>query len=355
MFRPRRLGSWVFALTAASALVIASSMARAEDWDGDFVPDHLEEAAERNVAVATSPRVAPTAVSITSQSVGAAVNDRFRIRYSEGEFEVDYFPDTSSVPRVSYSLELRSLVEWVDGGDGVFEESEITWSLPLGSDAFRTVPVAHTNATSTDGGNLDRFAIRSDGGEITLVLTIAQRFLRLSPERILTPMEAKLDLYMNRTLHCAASRVAIELELETRHEMRFGTRSWDVTHNFSKDESWVNVTSGTYPEAATAFFSWSDYAEVDGIRGRVAATPPVGSGDTYTMYLIYPAGPRSDRVAVSHDPALGVVSAAYEGILRLPEVRPFQGDPPVYAISLVGMAVLVGGTMVLARRRRYKA
>ncbi len=117
----------------------------------------------------------------------------------------------------------------------------------------------------------------------------------------------------------------------------------------------MNVTSGTYPEAATAFFSWSDYAEVDGIRGRVAATPPVGSGDTYTMYLIYPAGPRSDRVAVSHDPALGVVSAAYEGILRLPEVRPFQGDPPVYAISLVGMAVLVGGTMVLARRRRYKA
>lgn len=350
-FFHRGFRRWFFALTAASALVIAAGGAQGTDADGDEIPDEFEAATERNVAVATYPHVAPYGVSITSQSVGAPVDDKFRLRYEAGGFDVDYLPDAAS-GRVasSFNLEVGAVVEWIDGIPmGVVDDGEVTRVLPLGSDQFGAIPVVWKNWSDVDGGSVDEFTIRSTNAEITLVLVIAQRFYRVSGDKVLTPMEAKLEIHLNHSMTNTNARAGLELFVETDDDMAFGNVPWDVVQQYSVDESWINVTGGG-DTPATVFFSWSNEATVDGAAGAVQKTPPEGSSGSYRMLVLYPQSPTA-RPAVVHVASLGVVSAAFADLIR-PATLP--GDAVVFGASLVGVAAVVGGTMVLAKRSRRK-
>lgn len=346
----QRIRSWFFVVTAASALAIASSAVAFHDADGDGILDEIEEATERSVDTVTFPKPTPFGLSITSQSSGADVDDKFHLYFHDGRFQVEYFPNASSDQvAAEFWLELVSLVEWTDtNGNGTVDDGEVLSVLPLGSDGFGTTPVNVSEWRSLDGGKMSAFDIRSNGGELHLRLTIAQRFLRVSEGKILTPMEGQLDIRVNHTVRSPAARVGLELEIETDERMAFGTDPWDETNRYSADESWISVTGGPAASPSTVFFSWSNRAAVDGVSGRVLMTDPQGSSGSYRMYAIYPAGASQSVVHVS---TLGVVSEAFQDL-----IQPVQslGDPIVFTSSLVAVAAIVSATMILARRRRRR-
>ena len=349
----RRFRSWFFALTAASTLVLAPVATAFVDVDGDTIDDGIELATERNVAVATYPHVAPYGLTITSQSVGADVNDKFRVRYEAGAFEVEYFPNASAGRVASkYTLEILSIVEWIDDvvPNGSVDDGEVASVVPLGDSGFGGLPVQVSEYASADGGNVDEFTIRSAGERVTLTLIIAQRFLRVSPEKVLTPMEAKLDIRVNHSLVSPGARVGLEFAIDTDDEPSFGDEPWDVKHDYSINESWINVTGGSSASPSTVFFSWSNDATVDGVSARALVTRPQGGSGSYRMFAVYPVS-ASAQTSALHVASIGVVSEAFADLIR--SVIPL-GDPILFVSSFVVVAATVGASMIIAKRRRRK-
>ncbi|OGS61097.1 MAG: hypothetical protein A3K59_04380 [Euryarchaeota archaeon RBG_19FT_COMBO_69_17] len=361
--RDRPWGSAVLAMATASFLVLASSVARADggDADGDLVPDDIEDRTERTVDGGVLPAIAPRNLFLSSNSVGAPADDRFRLTYEQGAFDLTYFREDTGGYAGSFTAKFDRLFEWADAdGNGLILDDEIVSDWSLGGSAFENLTMSHREATSADGGFVHTFELRSTwrpGTDAFLVLTAAQRFLRLGPDRILTPMEVKMDLHLNHTFEVPGSRVGIALRVESSDEsaMDFEHDSWDARRGFSSDESWINITSGARP--STMFFSWANNATADGVEGPLVVRSTHWSElpeEGYELLLAFPEGLDADLVRIVHDPTLGVVSAAYEGILLLPPPPDLQGDALLYGVSLVAMAALVGTTVLLAGRRRRK-
>lgn len=192
-------------------------------------------------------------------------------------------------------------------------------------------------------------------------LTIAQGFVTLPSGSTLTPMEAELTFKLTHLMNRTDTRLSIQLSLTTTtpgQNFSFANQSWDEEHQFAPDESSVDVTNSSAQPASTAWFAWSDHAEVNGQVTQVDATGPEINDTTggYDLYLSYPrvlAGSNPDQVDIIHDPSLGVVSAAYQSIVNAPPVTPpIQPDVVLYAGTAGAMAVLVAGTVLIARRQR---
>ena|GEM_PF-4250454 len=355
----------VFAFAASFVLVVASSVARAQgDDDRDGVIDEVEESTERSVVWAAVPEFEPSALSISSRSVSAPEDDLFRVTFEAGQFEVEYVRQLEEGHVTSaYRLALWRVLEWADqDGDGQFEPDEAVFE-------DGPFPEARVNATSMrnpDGGQVSVFSIivgPTFRSQVIFTLTIAQRFMRLTSDRVLTPMELKLDIVVNHFFENPGSRLVLAFSLQTHIENRIdlGTETWDAKHGFSKDESWVSVKGDISSESSGVFFSWKNYATTDGKAGAVPSVVIEGPAAGYeskpeeryfTIYMVYPVGPDPNRVLVIHDPAVGVVSAAYEGIVSQPGEPRLQADIPLYALSLALMAILVAASVILVNRWR---
>src|SRR5437879_13613734 len=90
------------------------------------------------------------------------------------------------------------MVEWVDkNGNHRIDANETANATALGSAAFAGVPVTKTQFENDDGGVINILRTHSQTGDVTLNVTVAERFMRLGG-RTLTPREVKLDLSVNR-------------------------------------------------------------------------------------------------------------------------------------------------------------
>ncbi len=337
-----------FAASASLALILASSVAvvRGVDSDGDGVPDDVELATQRTVAATWS----ANAINISSSLTNGPLFDEFELSYQAGTFDVWY--NQPGVGSASYRLRLLNLVEWVDAnGNGRIDAGEVVASSILGGAAFGNVPIIGSNTSNADGGRVYTFTIRSNTRDVTLNLTIAQRFMRFG-DRVLTPMEAKLDLTVNHTFARTGASLGIEIQISTQDQVQFSNRSWDEYHGFAQSDGSVNIT-GPPERAASVFLSWATSAFADGVRIPVALTSrQIGATNGYDLYLAYPMLSPQPAVTIVHDPALGVDSGVYRSILA--QMPALQGDLALYAGSVIAIAALVVLSIVFARRRRKK-
>ncbi len=338
------------AASAAFALVLASTLAVAAetDSDGDGVPDSIESATQRSVAASAS----GDELNISSRLVSASLEDQFDVSYKSGEFRVRY--DLTGGGSSEFDLEFRNIVEWFDtNGNGQIDDGDqIAVTTPLGSTAFGDIPVNRSESSNADGGRVFTFLVRSKTNEITLRLTIAQRFMRLTNDRVLTPMEMKMDITINHVFVTEGASVGVEMRLDTGDDVEYGDSSWDDAHGFAMGDGAVSVSSGSADQAATTFFSWSKTALADGTRIPVTLTSTQREPDSYDLYLAYPLESPQTRVTILHDPTLGVESAVYNIIVGTPP--PLQADLVLYAGSLAAIALLLGLTIVFANRRRKR-
>lgn len=352
-------------LTTSFVLIVASSAAWAQgDDDRDGVHDELEGSTERSVVWVTLPEPEPEALSISSRSVAAPEDDQFYLTYESGWFEVRYVRavDEGRVTS-SYNLGLSRIIEWVDqDADGAFDPSEAVYE----DAALQTAHVDAETTANPDGGQVSTFTIFVSSplrSQVFLTLTIAQRFMRVSSDRVLTPMEAKLDVTVHHFFENPGARLVLAYHLRTQVEDRvnLSTDTWDTRHGFSRDETWINITGAATSDSSGVFFSWRNHAAVDTQTGAVMSIVSEGPPEGYQgnpeerdvmIYTAYPAGPDPDRVLVVHDPAMGVVSAAYEDIVSRPTDPQLQADVVVYGISLALVALLVAVSVVAVNRWR---
>jgi hypothetical protein len=335
------------ASSAALAMVLASSLAAAEgtDSDNDGVPDDIEDATQRTVAV----NVLGDQFSVSSRLGTAPVEDRFDLAYRAGTFVV-WYNQRGGSPSM-YRLELLSLVAWNDAnGNGRIDPGELVGTTPLASTAFAGSPVVNsTRIDPADGGRIYGFAMRSHDGNATLSVTMAERFTRVD-NVILTPMEARVDIAMTSAAVPSGAKLGIQFRMSASARPYLMEHSWDEDHGFAADERAVNVTEHAGDRSATSFFSWSNTAKVGGAATPVVLVNGIAEYNPYEMTLIYGPGPTPTGTEVLQRTTLGVHSAVYE-IIRA-SVPPVRADPLLYAGTIAAVSVLVALSIVLANRRR---
>ena len=333
------------ASSAAFALVLASSVGQAEgtDSDNDGVPDELEDATQRTVAAS----VAGDQFSVSSHLGSGSVEDQFDLSYRAGTFSL-WYTQSGGVDS-SYELQLANLQTWRDlNGNGRMDPGEVSRTTALGSSAFTGARVAASNRTEKDGGVVYSFLVRSNDGNVTLNVTLAQRFERID-DAILSPMEARLDLSLNQPVATFGENLALGFGMGTHTTPRLEDHSWhEACSCFAVDEHEINITASGEGSPSTVFFSWSDTAVAGGTSIPVTFSGP-SAGNPYGLTLSYALETSAAPSPIVQHTMLGVRSAVYE-IRRTttPEVR---GDLMLFLGSLAAVAALVGLTIVVSSRR----
>lgn len=345
-----------FAWNAAFAIVLTSTLAAANgiDSDQDGVSDELEDATERTIF---GGRVTGNgdAFEVSSYLANGHLDDKFEFWYSEGRFGVYY--EVMEGASTSYELELSSLVEWKDQDpqNGRIDEAEILRRTPLGSEAFGGMSVTRTEWRDSDDGRVLNFVMDSRDGQVSLNVTVAQRFTRLT-DLTLTPMEARMEVRVTPALSDPSASVGLELRLSTEpgDSVSFEDHSWDEIKQFAPGEHAVNVTGTEGGRSASAFFSWTDDATISDQPAAVGFTSNVAGSDAHNLSYAYPRASPT-RADVFHQMAFGVRSAAYD-LFRspTPATPPLQGDIFLFTGTFVGVAGLVGATAFLSNRRRVR-
>src|SRR5256885_2417200 len=171
-----RAAAIAFASSAALAVVLASSVAVADgtDSDGDGVSDGLEDATQRTVAASA----AGDEFNVSSHLGTAPEEDQFDLSYHAGTFEV-WYSQTGGIAS-SYELEVLNLIAWKDGNaNGRIDPGEVVRTIALGPAAFSDVRVVASNRTEVDAGRVFRFLAPSRDANVTLNVTVGQRFERI--------------------------------------------------------------------------------------------------------------------------------------------------------------------------------
>lgn len=350
-----------FALSASVLLLCSAGFAMAAAGRPVGGIGALTVPVERSLVwVGTPSQDRPFAFSISSESMNAPTPDSFQIDYHQGTFNLDYQPSPPQAPMGHISLTFQSLVEWdPTASDGRLDGNSTLQSFGLASAGFGKIPVQHSVALTSDGGEIQSFVIPSDTNEVVLNLTIAERFISLQNGETLTPMEAKLSIEIHHVMSHADARLGLLLNIQSTGAVpRFQDTSWDDEHEFSHGDQSVNVTNESNGHMSTVFFAWQTHASVNGADSPVNVTGPEeneSAPGNYGLYMAYggAAVANGTSITVVHDPDLGVVSAAYESLVNLPPAQPpLQGDYLVYAVTVGAVAALVLATVVLGSRRR---
>ena len=323
----------------------------------------MQDQARRNVVWIDYPSNSPAAFRIDSASFNAPVNDDFQITYNHGSFSLDYERVAGGPVTSEFTVTVAGLVEWVPSGDGSFSDGTVIAYTSMGAPAFGKLPVVHSQVTMPGGIVVHSFVVQSNDQELTMNLTISEGFVTLPSGSTLTPMEAELTFSLNHLMNRTGTQLSLQLSLTTSatgQQFNLANQSWDDEHQFSQDERAVNVTNNAETPASSVWFAWSNHADVNGQPATVGVTGPEYNDTTggYDLYLSYPrtaGGANPEEMSIVHDPTLGVVSSAYESIVTAPpNTSGIQPDIPLYAGTVAAMAVLVTGSILLARRQRRK-
>ncbi len=299
---------------------------------------------------------------LSSVSVGAPSPDEFQIAYANGSFTLDYENEAGGPVTASYGITLKNLLEWNDrNSNGLIDDGTAVNVTPLESFAFGGRPISHTQSTTANGTIVHSFVITSNNFvfsntvAMTLTLTIADGFVTLADNQVLTPMEAKLTIQFVQILALLSDRVALQIGVSTGNRVELENESWDEANHFRSDERALNVTNGSGAAGSAAFFSWSNAASVNGQTAAVTATVAANATDGgEDLFLAYPNAPPTSvgpRLVVAHDPSMGVVSSAYESTTHVPSIPSLQGDAALYVVTAVAVGGLVTATAYLVRRR----
>ena len=267
------------------------------DDDENGIDDDIEDYNERELQI----EVDADQVEIQSKRKNETLEDKIEISFKasdEPEFHLQYRTESDSLDsEISFEVSFYSLVEFLDTDennqfDEDFDQEVQEYELDR---EFTTI----TEKITDDGfGNeIHTFNTTTEDGIFSLQFYVLTSFSQLSGSFIV-PSEIKLDLAIrNFPFIESISKLALHTNLEAENEFEIDEETEDEEQNHSSDEKAVDISIGHF----TSFFSWYEYALVDGINQTVYnGNIESDESENEMIFLIYEQGNQ-----IIHDPKIG--------------------------------------------------
>jgi len=285
-----------------------------EDNDGDQVDDRRERHQNRYMQMICY----KNKTHIRSEWQHNKSSDAFEVSFIVEEAPkliFDYISDTNkSEIDLRFIISINKIFEYHDiNENGRYNKNDIIeTSYLLNNTNFTDIEYSYEN--SSDGEEITLISATTEDGIFTIILYLSGNFSQLN-NQTLSPSEIKMDFIINNyPFSYNNTLIAIEVDLETKHETSIEIVTFDEKQGYSKNESEINISSFNY----NGFFSWADYVFVDNKLNIVNVTVISDKEETIIgnitvlshirqIYFSYPQGKN-----ITHDPKAGVVSISYE-------------------------------------------
>jgi hypothetical protein len=309
-----------------------------DDHDDDGVSDDDESRNEREVQVYLTDNLA----EIESSHEVDGVENSFEIEVSTGldglEFKLEYETENSTLEtEKEFEVEFEEIVEFIDdNGNGVYDDESDTDVQTMELVSFN--PIAY-RVVNTSDGDVHIFNVTTTDGVFTAMVYAAGEFADINGT-VVAPTQVKIDVIIKDFNYIDdSSQLALKVKLEVSGEAHYDDVTEDEEDGRATDEAEIDLVV----EGMDGFFSWKEFAEIDGVTYPVNATIDEVSATEQKLYLNYVRGN-----VIVHDPKLGI-----ENILVLSNgglgSLEFLTDNLV-PIALVGSIVVIG--LILAVKRR---
>ncbi|PWI49384.1 hypothetical protein CEE45_02285 [Candidatus Heimdallarchaeota archaeon B3_Heim] len=300
-----------------------------DDEDDDGLDDEIEDLNERTLQI----EVEEDQVEIQSELKNGTTNDKINIIFKSSggpEFRLEYQSESDSDEiELSFDVQFFSIIEFIDtNGNNVLDEGEEIQEYELETDF---TPISYNIRNDGFGYEIHTFNTTSEDGVFSLQFYVFTNISSLNGG-IVVPSEIKMDLAIRDYPFLeSTSKLALYTQLEAESEFEIDDQTEDEEHNRTSDEKEVDVTVGNF----TGFFSWYEYALVDGINKTVYhSNVESDESDKEKIFLIYENGSR-----IIHDPKIG-----FENITKLE--LPFI--PPEIIPSILSVLALPDDKYLLA-------
>ena len=267
-----------------------------DDEDDDGIDDDEEEWNERDVEFEAT----DDEVQIESKLKNGNTTDEFKveIKAEDDRLKVSFeysSEENSTETELEFSVAFMEILEYRDivvddiydeNDDDLIQTYEIGDFLPINYKfENRTDAEFHIfNATTTDG--------------VFSVIVHSSNEFALINEDILAPTEVKIDIIINEFNYIEDDTVlALNVKLETEGSMEYENETEDEIEDRAKNESAIEVSLNDF----AGFFSWKDYALVDGVNQSVIASTYDLHTAEQKIYLNYKRGE-----LIIHDPKIGM-------------------------------------------------
>jgi len=321
----------IFLLIFISPLVGSTQADKEDGIDEDF-----EELNEREVKVKNS----TDSVKIDSILMFGKTQDKilFEMFIDEGlNFRTQYSRDSKSLDiDLEFNLILSDIIEYLDtDANGIYNESRDTLlqQIPLGT----FLPFIYWNEVQEGNTTVHIINMTTEDGIFSAQIYVVEEFERINTG-LVVPTEMKLDLAIrNFTFTENASNLALKMGLISSSDYESEDETEDEREGFASDEENVQTNVSQF----AGFFSWNEFAVIDGIEQRVNSSPVFYDEilENDVMYLSYPRG-----TIINHDPKIGIA-----GILRFP-----KGLDIFLIIMLVMAAIIVLAVSVVMVKTEYR-
>ncbi len=313
-----------------------------EDSDNDEISDDVEDDNERELEMNFEPKHA----AIESQLKNGDNKDKIKLEVETGDdgikIKVEYSSESeSSETELEFKVKFQTIYEFTDvDGNLIFNESidEIEQEYRLEN----FTPIQYSPMLQPDNSTLHYFNASTADGVFTVHFYLSEEFQSVQ-EQILTPTEMKFDIeILDFPYQSPTSLLALHTKLEAEVEYEEEDETEDEENGYAENEKGVSLEMN----GQSGFFSWAEYANIDGVDQLVTSSPVEedDDADEQEIYLNYAHGDR-----IYHDPKMGV-----KNILTLPEATtgPLGGlldTIPGYSFWMIAVAIGVGAVAILKK------
>ena len=290
-------------------------------------------------------------VEIESQLLNGTTRDEISIHFkvsNEPEFEIGYSSEFDSIEHeLEFSIKFKSLIEFSDlNNNSIFDEStdQLIKDIDLDMDYQ---PLSHSTLSIGSGKIIHIINTTSLDGIFSLQFYVLESISTINGA-VIVPSQIKLDIGINNFIFTEdTSKLALEVKLSSENEYEQNEETEDERDGRSTDEKEVKVSMNDH----TGFFSWSEFALVDGVNQSVrASNVQEGDEDDQELFLSYPKGSE-----IIHDPKIGIIGIIIPPIIPTEIVSNiisvFVLAKEEYLISIIAFTAIILSLALIFHKR----
>ncbi len=268
------------------------------------------------------------------------------LKYTKSQFDLffKYFSDAEDgTAQNILHVKFNQLIEYQDENlNGVYDGEDQAFQAIQLQDFY----LANMSQIVIDAEhNLYFFQINSTNNMFNLYFYIAEQFLDWN-SGILAPNQIKFDFeILDFPFLSNETRLALDVQFIGNQQYRKQEMTEDEENGFSTNETSIIIQENQ----TNSYFSWANFAYIDGNWTQVEMNAGNENGNGKTYYLNFEQG-----AYIYHDPKLGIAEILVLTPPSPPPIIPIDWNNPVFVLIVIGGVVIIAfGLMMTKQEYRH--